>query len=141
MNKLIYLIIGAILLAVVGIFVLSLSTKNNTVKNNNPVQTPKTAISSTPIPVVSTPIPVPPGTLFVTSDGVAPKQIELKVGTALTVTNNTLSEATVKTSGVFSKDIVVPAQKTIKTEIINNSGEIKAWVESNKLNVATITVK
>ena len=138
-------IVGIVVLISVGVTYLfsgkKVSQSNQPVQKAGQVQNKNSVTEVKNQAINPTPIPVSTGTLFVTFDGTAPKQIEVKVGKALIIFNNTNSDAIIKTSGALNKDIVVPAKKTVSTEIFNNSGVIKAWVESNKTNIATITIK
>ncbi len=128
-SKLVYLIIGAILLVGVGFIALSLPAKNT-----NPVQKLKEAATPIPIPTI------PPGTLFVTSDGVAPMQINVKIGNALKIVNNTGNDVTIKMSGKLTNDLLIPAKKTLSTDALNGAGQIKAWLSNNIANVVVVTV-
>ena len=84
---------------------------------------------------------IPQGTLFVTSDGVAPRQINVKIGNALKIVNNTDRDSTVKMSGKLNNDVLVPARKTISTVVFGNGGQIKAWLNNNSENIAIIDIK
>ncbi len=89
-----------------------------------------------------TPIPVATGTLFVTSDGLSPRQtVTVRKGETLKVDNNTLVKATIKTSGVFTEDITVDPMKKTATKSLDTVGEIKAWLSNNPENKVTIEVK
>lgn len=94
--------------------------------------TEKPAVNSEKTPVNTainpTAVPVASGVLFVTGDGLAPKQIVVKKGEPLRVENNTDSKITVKTTGIYRKDIEVDALQKTTTQKMNSSGEIKAWL-------------
>lgn len=143
-KTIIIILVGAlVILGGISFFLFSKGNKEKVQKTSNTGQTQiaNTTITIAPIIATSTPIPIPAGTLFVTSDGIAPSKIEVKVGSALIITNNTITDVIIKMSGALNKDIVAPAQKTIKTEIINNSGEVKASLPGSRSNSVTITIK
>lgn len=126
-----------ILLVVAGVIFIYKPSKNpNTVQqsDNNAEKLQNTAINPTAIPV-------PNATLFVTSDGLAPHQIEVNTGSTLTVTNNTSAEVTIKVDGLITSEVIVPAKKTVTTQYFRKSGEIKAWLLNNPKNIVSITVK
>lgn len=102
-------------------------------------QKPTTSMKNTAIN--PTAIPVPSGTLFVTSDGLSPHTIEVKVGNALIVKNNTAKEVTIKTSGLMSSDITVGPGKTTNTQVFGKSGEFTSWLSNDTNNKVSITIK
>lgn len=114
---------------------------SNEIANIKNIQESPTKASSSIVNLSPTPIPVPQGTLFVTSDGISPTIIEVKVGNSLIVKNNRTNDVTIKTSGLMNSDITVSAGKTVSTQIFSKSGEFTAWLSNNVNNKVTVAVK